>query len=271
MLVSYLIAGILLVYGIFVSIKYQMIRKDVSLKEEEIQNVKQQAHSFDKLQSAFIANISHEVRTPMNAIMGFSSLLSTASNDEERDTYIDIINKNNERLLQLITDTLDLSQIEAGNFHCQYSEFRVNDLLQELYSLLNPRLMEKPEIVFTYDKEPEELLIYSERGRIVQVLMTLLTNAIKFTQNGEIRFGCQRRNDRELYFYVKDTGIGIPVDEQRKIFARFTKLDREIPGTGIGLTLAQTVVEKLGGTIGVESQLRKGSTFWFTLPLLTLD
>lgn len=234
-----------------------------------LQLEKENTLSCDKLKNSFIANISHEVRTPMNAIMGFSSLLATASNEEEKNMYVDIINKNNDRLLQLITNILDLSQIEAGDFDIQYSEFNVNDLLWELHALFNPRLVEKPEVTLICEAGLEEQLIYSERQRIIQIFMNLLTNAIKFTQKGEIRLGCRIKNEKELYFYVKDTGMGISPEEQSKIFTHFTKLDREIPGTGIGLTLAQTVVEKLGGRIGVESQHQKGSTFWFTLPLLT--
>lgn len=234
-----------------------------------LQLEKENALSCDKLKNSFIANISHEVRTPMNAIVGFSSLLATASSEEEKNMYIDIINKNNDRLLQLITDILDLSQIEAGDFNIHYSEFNVNDLLWELHALFNVRLIENPEVMLICEAGLKEQLIYSERQRIIQVFMNLLTNAIKFTRKGEIRLGYRIKDEKELYFYVKDTGVGISPEEQSKIFTHFTKLDREIPGTGIGLTLAQTVVEKLGGRIGVESQQQKGSTFWFTLPLLS--
>ena len=232
-----------------------------------LQLEQENSRSCDKLKNAFIANISHEIRTPMNAIVGFSSLLATASSEEEKNMYTDIINQNSDRLLQLISDILDLSQIEAGSFDFHYSEFNANDLLRELYALFNIRLVEKHEVTLVCEADLTELTIYSERQRIMQVFMNLLTNAMKFTQKGEICFGCRVRDGKELYCYVRDSGIGISSEEQSKIFSRFTKLDREVPGTGLGLTLSQTVVEKLGGKIGVRSQQGEGSTFWFVLPL----
>lgn len=232
-----------------------------------LQLEQENSRSCDKLKNAFIANMSHEIRTPMNAIVGFSSLLATASSEEEKNMYTDIINQNSDRLLQLISDILDLSQIEAGSFDFHYSEFNANDLLRELYALFNIRLVEKPEVTLVCEADLTELTIYSERQRIMQVFMNLLTNAMKFTQKGEICFGCRVRDGKELYCYVRDSGIGISSEEQSKVFSRFTKLDREVPGTGLGLTLSQTVVEKLGGKIGVRSQQGEGSTFWFVLPL----
>lgn len=232
-----------------------------------LQLEQENSRSCDKLKNAFIANMSHEIRTPMNAIVGFSSLLATASSEEEKNMYTDIINQNSDRLLQLISDILDLSQIEAGSFDFHYSEFNANDLLRELYALFNIRLVEKHEVTLVCEADLTELTIYSERQRIMQVFMNLLTNAMKFTQKGEICFGCRVRDGKELYCYVRDSGIGISSEEQSKIFSRFTKLDREVPGTGLGLTLSQTVVEKLGGKIGVRSQQGEGSTFWFVLPL----
>ena len=183
--------------------------------------------------------------------------------------YTEIINQNSDRLLQLISDILDLSQIEAGSFDFHYSEFNANDLLRELYASFNIRLSEEPEVTLVCEADLTELTVYSERQRIMQVFMNLLTNAMKFTQKGEICFGCRVRNGQELYCYVRDSGIGISSEEQSKIFSRFTKLDREVPGTGLGLTLSKTVVEKLGGKIGVRSQQGKGSTFWFVLPLVS--
>lgn len=228
---------------------------------------KENAVSAEKLKSAFIANMSHEIRTPLNAIIGFSGLLASTDDDAEKKMYLDIVAENNHRLLQIVTDVLDLSKIESGSLDFHYSRFDVNDLLCGLHGILEIRLKDKPDIKLVCEAGTDEWMIYSEQHRIVQILTNLVHNAIKFTQNGEIRFGCRPHGETDVYFYVSDTGIGIPVGEQDKIFDRFTKLDHEVPGTGLGLTLSQTIVQSLGGEIGVESEVTKGSTFWFTLPL----
>lgn len=228
---------------------------------------KENAVSAEKLKSAFIANMSHEIRTPLNAIIGFSGLLASTDDDAEKKMYLDIVAENNHRLLQIVTDVLDLSKIESGSLDFHYSRFDVNDLLCGLHGILEIRLKDNPDIKLVCEAGTDEWMIYSEQQRIVQILTNLVHNAIKFTQNGEIRFGCRPHGETDVYFYVSDTGIGIPVGEQDKIFDRFTKLDHEVPGTGLGLTLSQTIVQSLGGEIGVESEVTKGSTFWFTLPL----
>ena len=228
---------------------------------------KENAVSAEKLKSAFIANMSHEIRTPLNAIIGFSGLLASTDDDAEKKMYLDIVAENNHRLLQIVTDVLDLSKIESGSLDFHYSRFDVNDLLCGLHGILEIRLKDKPDIKLVCEAGTDEWMIYSEQQRIVQILTNLVHNAIKFTQNGEIRFGYRPHGETDVYFYVSDTGIGIPVGEQDKIFDRFTKLDHEVPGTGLGLTLSQTIVQSLGGEIGVESEVTKGSTFWFTLPL----
>lgn len=228
---------------------------------------KENAVSAEKLKSAFIANMSHEIRTPLNAIIGFSGLLASTDDDAEKKMYLDIVAENNHRLLQIVTDVLDLSKIESGSLDFHYSRFDVNDLLCGLHGILEIRLKDKPDIKLVCEAGTDEWMIYSEQQRIVQILTNLVHNAIKFTQNGEVRFGCRPHGETDVYFYVSDTGIGIPVGEQDKIFDRFTKLDHEVPGTGLGLTLSQTIVQSLGGEIGVESEGTKGSTFWFTLPL----
>lgn len=226
---------------------------------------KENAVASDKLKTTFIANMSHEIRTPLNAIVGFSGLLAITDDEKEKNSYIDIINKNNEQLLQLFNDIFDLSKIESGMLDFNYSEIKINELLNELHELFRMRLRENQKISLLCELGAERLTLYSERERIVQVLKNFMNNAVKFTHNGEIRFGYQLR-EKEVYFYVTDTGIGIPVDQQAKIFSRFIKLDSNIPGTGIGLSLSQTIIQKLGGQIGVQSQPEKGSTFWFTLP-----
>ena len=230
---------------------------------------RENAISADKLKSAFIANMSHEVRTPLNAIVGFSGLMATATSEEEKKMYTDIISENNERLLRLVNDIFDLSQIDAGVLNFVYSEFDANDLLRELEGLFGMRLNENPLVALVCEAHLAPIMMHSEKQRIIQVLTNLLHNAMKFTKTGEIRFGCRMEGTDEVYFYVSDTGIGIPKEEQEKIFSRFTKLDREMQGTGLGLTLSQTIVHNLGGRFGVESEVGKGSTFWFILPLVT--
>lgn len=230
---------------------------------------REHAISADKLKSAFIANMSHEVRTPLNAIVGFSGLMATATSEEEKKMYTDIISENNERLLLLVNDIFDLSQIDAGVLNFVYSEFDANDLLRELEGIFGMKLNENPLVALVCEAHLEPIMMHSEKQRIIQVLTNLLHNAMKFTKTGEIRFGCRMEGTDEVCFYVSDTGIGIPKEEQEKIFSRFMKLDREMQGTGLGLTLSQTIVHNLGGRVGLESEVGKGSTFWFILPLVT--
>lgn len=227
------------------------------------------AISADKLKSAFVANMSHEVRTPLNAIVGFSGLMVSASSDEEKQMYHDIISQNNERLLRLVNDIFDLSQIEAGTLNFDYSEFDANDILRELDGIFKMKHTENPEVDFICESQLEPIILYSERQRILQVMTNLVHNAMKFTKKGEIRFGCYLLEDNEICFYVSDTGIGIPAEVQEAIFSRFTKLDREAPGTGLGLALSKTIVKNLSGKIGLESEVGKGSVFRFSIPLIT--
>lgn len=230
---------------------------------------RENAISADKLKSAFIANMSHEVRTPLNAIVGFSGLMATATSEEEKKMYTDIISENNERLLRLVNDIFDLSQIDAGVLNFVYSEFDANDLLRELEGVFGMKLNENPLVALICEAHLEPIMMHSEKQRIIQVLTNLLHNAMKFTKTGEIRFGCRMEGTDEVCFYVSDTGIGIPEEEQEKIFSHFTKLDREVQGTGLGLTLSETIIHNLGGRVGVKSELGKGGTFWFILPLIT--
>lgn len=232
---------------------------------------RENAISADKLKSAFIANMSHEIRTPLNAIIGFSGLMATASSEEEKKMYVDIISENNERLLRLINDIFDLSQIDAGVLNFEYSEFDVNDVLRELEGVFSAKLAENPSVALICEAELKPILMHSEKQRIIQVMSNLLLNAVKFTNTGEIRFGCCMEGADHICFYVSDTGIGIPDEAKQKIFSRFTKLDREMQGTGLGLTLSQTIVHNLGGKIDVESEVGKGSRLSFILPMVTVN
>lgn len=232
--------------------------------EEELLSAKDRAEESNKLKSAFLANMSHEIRTPLNAIIGFSNILASTEEEQEKQEYINIIESNNTLLLQLISDILDLSKIEAGTLEFCYSNVELNDIIAEIESVTRYRT-EANGIKLIAEKPLPSCLIHTEKNRLMQVLNNLLNNAAKFTSKGNITFGYELRG-RQLYFYVTDTGCGIPADKVDSIFGRFVKLNSFAQGTGLGLSICQTIVEHMGGHIGVNSEEGKGSTFWFTIP-----
>ena len=200
----------------------------------------------------------------MNAIVGFSGILASTEEAEERDEYVHIIENNNTLLLQLINDILDLSKIEAGTLEFVSGKVDVNALFLEVEN--STKMRNKNQLQIIYNQEMPECYISVDKNRLLQVITNLITNALKFTEKGSIQFGYYLKDMDFLYFYVKDTGCGIPTDKCQDIFGRFVKLDSFVQGTGLGLSICQTIVEHLGGQIGVESKLGEGSTFWFTLP-----
>lgn len=232
--------------------------------EQELTTAKELAEESNRLKSAFLANMGHEIRTPLNAIVGFSGILASTEREEEKQEYVSIIENNNTLLLQLISDILDLSKIEAGTLELNYSNIELNELMRELERGFLLRV--KTDAVKLEFVEPAgPCMAYTEKNRLSQLMINLVTNAIKFTEKGSIRFGYEMR-ENELYFYVADTGCGIPKDKQQNIFGRFVKLNSFAQGTGLGLSICKTLMDHMGGRIGVESEEGKGSTFWFTLP-----
>ena len=236
--------------------------------EEELILARDRAEMAGRLKSAFLANMSHEIRTPLNAIVGFSDLLVEAEDIEERKEFIKIVRNNNELLLQLITDILDLSKIEAGTFDFTYGDVDVNLLCEDI--VLSMQMKVEEGVALFFDSHLPYCHIVSDRNRLHQIISNFVNNAIKFTSQGSICVGYQMEEE-ELEFYVEDTGIGIDKEQQSHIFERFVKLNSFIPGTGLGLSICQSIVEQLGGRIGVNSEPGKGSRFWFRLsgPIVT--
>ena len=238
-----------------------------ALKETEAKLIeaKEKAEESDRLKSAFLANMSHEIRTPLNAIVGFSSLMVDTEDMEERRQYMDIVEENNDLLLQLISDILDLSKIEAGTFDFTEREVDVNLLCEDIVLAMRMKARQNVEILF--DRHLPECRIMSDRNRLHQVISNFVNNALKFTEEGNIRVGYDQLDEAHLRFYVADTGIGIEPEMQNEIFERFVKLNSFVHGTGLGLSICRSIVEQLGGEIGVDSEPEKGSCFWFTLPI----
>lgn len=235
------------------------------LMELDLREAKERAEESNRLKSAFLANMSHEIRTPLNAIVGFSNILSNTEEIEEKQEYVNIIENNNTLLLQLINDILDLSKIEAGTLEFVYTDFNLNEMMRELERIFRLRIEGKPVEVCCETTLPF-CHIHSEKNRLMQVLMNMLTNAVKFTEEGKISLGYRLQEDHTLYFYVSDTGCGIPKEKKETVFGRFVKLDSFQQGTGLGLSICESIVHKLGGRIGVDSDAGQGSTFWFTIP-----
>lgn len=232
---------------------------------QQLKELKEKAELSDRLKSAFLANMSHEIRTPLNAIVGFSELMVTCDDPEEKKEYINIIQSNNELLLRLINDILDLSKIESGIIERRKENFNLAKVCNELFVTIQAK-MTNPNVELRLDGPNSECWVLLDRNRLKQVWMNFLTNAVKCTKSGYIKmgYGIERKG---LRIYVEDTGIGIPDDLHDKVFTRFEKLNEFSQGTGLGLTISRAIVEAAGGEVGFTSKLGVGSTFWAWLPL----
>ena len=230
--------------------------KDSQLKRER-------AEELDRLKSAFLANMSHEIRTPLNAIVGFSQLLAETDDPEERHEFVEIIDSNNRMLLQLISDILDLAKIESGTMDFKFADMSIKEVINEIVTSFRIKMPDN--VALIAPKDSPECQIYSDRMRLTQVISNFLNNAIKYTSEGCIILAYEIIGD-EIKFSVTDTGDGMSQEIQAHIFDRFYKGNTFKQGTGLGLSICETIVNRLGGRIGVNSELGKGSTFWFTHP-----
>lgn len=231
---------------------------------KELQEAKALAEQSDKLKSTFLANMSHEIRTPLNAIVGFSELLITNPNDEDREEYIRIVNSNNELLLKLISDILDLSKIEAGSIDFKYEEFDLAVYFDDMAMSMRQRVM-NPNVRLIDVNPHDHCIVNLDKNRVAQLMTNYVTNAIKYTPKGFIEMGYESL-DKGVRLYVKDSGIGVPDEKKAKVFHRFAKLDEFAQGTGLGLSICKAIAEAMGGHVGFESQYGEGSVFWTFLP-----
>lgn len=233
-------------------------------KQRESENELIRVIEADKLKSAFLANMSHEIRTPLNAIVGFSDIIAETEDTDEKQEFLNIIHKNNELLLHLIDDILDFSRIEAGILTYHIAEADIKGICEEIYQ--SSTLKMKPDVKLLFDKHLPSIWFRTDTQRIMQVISNFVNNAIKFTAQGSITIAYKEEQDN-LFVSVSDTGIGIAEQDRVRIFERFIKINDFRQGTGLGLTISKTIIENLGGEIGVHSKKGSGSTFWFTLPL----
>ena len=243
--------------------------------DDELKNALKKAEESDRLKSAFLANMSHEIRTPMNGIMGFASLLREPDLDnQDMNSYLDVIDRSGNRLLNIINDIIDISKIESGQMEAQITATNINEQMQFLHSFFKPETDQKGiQLSFIPEAGDQNLIIQTDKEKLLAVMTNLIKNAIKYSRKGSIDFGYNREvkeKEETLIFFVKDTGIGIPVDRQEAIFERFIQADIEdsqvFEGAGLGLAISKAFVEIMGGKIWLESEEGKGSTFFFTVP-----
>lgn len=248
------------------------------LREESLMKAKENAEAQEKIKSSFLANMSHEIRTPMNSIIGFSDLIERTNDEEEKKQYLEIIKSSGQFLLNIINDIIDISKIEAGLLDIKVQRVKINDLIKELSDIYSsdPRINDEVEIITNMPLQNGDSVILTDSTRIRQVLSNLLDNAVKFTSKGKIEIGYElvekKANQKipHLRFFVKDSGIGIPKPDLKLIFDRYHQVREgdESKGSGLGLTIVDALVKKLGGGMKVKSEVGKGSEFSFEIAYL---
>ena len=233
--------------------------------EQALVEARNRAEESDRLKSAFLANMSHEIRTPLNAIIGFTSVLPDVQDADERQSLLDLIHENTQKLLLIIDDVVNISKVESGKEQLVMSQFDLNLLLTELAERYRKDVKEGVEL--NTSLASDQLLVTTDYNRVSEVVKHLLSNATKFTAQGQITVGYDTPADGRLRIWVRDTGKGIAPEFHERVFERFFKVDEFIPGAGLGLSICRTMAFSLGGTVTVESQLDKGATFNFELPV----
>lgn len=238
---------------------------------EELKRAKDDAVRSVESQFALLSSAGQEIKNALNIIVEFSRLLATSDDREERETYAGIINENNLLLQQLISDLMDIAKVEEGVEKMASVPVDIDDMMRQIVQI-SQKNINPDRVQLTYQGGyGQPFVIKTDEKRLSQIIDNLLSNAIKFTENGSIKIGFKVKGSDSLYFYVKDTGCGIPEDKLKIIFGRFERLDSSVKGTGLGLSVCETIVKKFGGRIGAESELGKGSNFWFTIPYEATD
>lgn len=260
---------VVLLSGLFVSLYFyyhtKKLKDELEESESALREAKDRAEESSRLKSAFLANMSHEIRTPLNAIVGFASMLVEEDDKKERQGYIEIMQENTELLLQLISDILDLSKIEAGTLDFNMGYLNIKDFCEDI--LRGYEIKEDKPVPVLLASNLPDYRIYTDKKRLMQVVTNFINNALKFTSEGQITLEYHFKEDtNEIEFSVTDTGIGIAPDAVGQVFDRFVKLNTFSKGTGLGLSICRSIIEHLGGTIGLESEVGVGSRFWFTHP-----
>lgn len=263
-------------------INFVAVKEDITERKQmmaELVKAKNKAEESEKLKSSFLANMSHEIRTPLNSILGFSNILieNNGITEDERDVFTSVIQKSSDSLLQIINDIIDISSLETGQLKIYKSEVKLNEMLNILFNEFSQRMneMSAHNIQLIKLEAPKEITIFADRNRLNQIFTNLITNSLKFTENGFIEFGIEKYDRSFVYFKVKDTGIGIPAEMHQAIFERFRQAEENIirhyGGNGLGLAIVKNLIELMGGEITVESEPDKGSVFRFSLPVKGFD